>query len=102
MSLNDRISFDTASSGVVQDDVAVIVGQLEALMAARDGQVNRAMSDFQADGVSEDYHAVEQRWQRASDEVRMIIELVKSVLSRNDETAASAQARARSAIQNIG
>lgn len=98
----DRRSYDTAASGTVQGDLGSIVGQLEALIAERDAQVNAAMSDFQADGVSEEYHAVEQRWKRASDEVRTIIALVRSTMGRNDETAVGTQGRARTAVQNIG
>ncbi|MGB3256789.1 MAG: pore-forming ESAT-6 family protein [Ornithinimicrobium sp.] len=102
MPTTDRISFDTGVSGSVQSDIAGLIGRLESLMAQRDSQVSAAMSDFQADGVSEEYHAVEQRWRRASDEVRSIITLVKTTLSRNDETATSTQGRARTAVQNIG
>jgi len=102
MPLADRISFNTASSGQVQGDLAGIIGQLESLMATRDAQVNRAMADFGADGVSDEYHHVEQRWRRASAEVRTIIDLLKTTLSRNDETATAAQSRAATAVANIG
>jgi hypothetical protein len=98
----DRISFDTASSGVFQGDLGSIVGQLESLIATRDAQVSKAMADFQADGVSDEYHHVEQRWHRASHEVRVIINLVKHTMGRNDETAGGAQTRAASAVHNIG
>ncbi len=102
MSSTDRISFDTGASATVQSDVAAIIGRLESLMATREVQVAAAMSDFQADGVSDDYHMVEQRWRRASDEVRSIITLVRTTMARNDETAIAAQGRARVAVQNIG
>lgn len=102
MPSTDRISYDTGVSGAVQSDIGSIIGRLESLMAQRDAQVNAAMADFQADGVSEEYHTVEQRWRRASGEVRGIIDLVRSTLGRNDETAVSTQGRARSAVQNIG
>lgn len=102
MSSSDRNSFDTATSGTVQGDIGSIIGRLEAVMGERDSQVSAAMSDFQADGVSEEYHAVEQRWRRASHEVRTIIHLVRSTLANNDETAMATQGRARNAVQNIG
>ncbi len=102
MSTTDRISFDTGVSASVQADIANLIGRLESLMATRNAQVAAAMSDFQADGVSEDYHMVEQRWRRASDEVRAIISLVRTLLSNNDETALAAQGRARLAVSNIG
>lgn len=102
MPTTDRISFDTSISATVQSDITTLIGRLESLIATRDAQVAAAMSDFQADGVSEDYYTVEQRWRRASDEVRAIIALVRQLLSNNDETATFAQSRARTAVTNIG
>ncbi|MGL4174325.1 MAG: pore-forming ESAT-6 family protein [Actinomycetota bacterium] len=97
-----RVSFDTGSSGVVQGDLGVVIGQLEQVLAVRQAQVAQAMADFQADGVSEEYQHVEQRWSRACAEVRSIIDLLKSTLARNDETAVAAQSRAATAVQGIG
>jgi hypothetical protein len=45
---------------------------------------------------------VEQRWNTAASEVRTIIDLVKTTMARNDEAAATALSRARSAVQGIG
>ncbi len=87
MASTDRRSFDTGVSQQVQGDIAGIVGRLEALMGQRDQAVASAMGDFTADGVSEDYAVVEQRWKSASQEVRTIINLVKTTMMRNDETA---------------
>lgn len=102
MPTSDRISFNTDVSQSVQGDLGGIIGRLEGLIAQRDQQVAAAMSDFQADGVSEEYRHVEQRWDRASKEVRAIIDLVKNTMSRNDETATGAQQRAATAVANIG
>ncbi|PRY62826.1 hypothetical protein BCF74_10333 [Knoellia remsis] len=102
MGTTDRISFDTGASAGVQGDIGTLIGQIESVMGQRDAQVAAAMSDFQADGVSEEYQAVELRWKNAASEVRNIIALVKSTLAENDSTASSAQARARAAVQNIG
>ena len=101
MPTTDRISFDTGVSQSVQGDIAGIIGRLEGLIAQRDQQVATAMADFQADGVSEEYRHVEQRWNRASNEVKSIINLVKTTMGKN-ETATSAQQRAASAVANIG
>lgn len=98
----DRRSFDTGVSQQVQAEVQGIVGRLESVMSQRDQQVNAAMSDFQADGVSEEYRHVEQRWKSAATEVRQIIHLVKQTMLQNDESANTAQNRARSAVQGIG
>jgi uncharacterized protein YukE len=98
----DRRSFDTGVSQQVQGDLAGIVARLEATITQRSADVAAAMSDFEADGVSEEYRAVEQRWNTAATEVRQILDLVKTTMARNDETASAALARARSAVQAIG
>lgn len=98
----DRRSFDTGVSQQVQGDLAGIVARLEANISQRSADVAAAMADFEADGVSEEYRTVEQRWNTAATEVRQIIDLVKTTMLRNDETASTALARARSAVQAIG
>jgi hypothetical protein len=98
----DRTSFDTGASAQVQGDLMGIIGRLEALIGQRDSQVAQAMSDFQADGVSDEYQVVEIRWNRAATEVRQIIDLVKTTMTRNDESATTALSRASSAVQGIG
>lgn len=98
----DRVSFDTDTSASVQGDIQSIIGRLEALIADREKAVSTAMSDFQADGVSEEYQAVEVRFKNAANETRNIISLVKETLNLNDQTATSAGSRARGAVQNIG
>lgn len=98
----DRRSYDTGASGEVQGGLQGIVGQLERVLADRDKAVKAAMSDFQADGVSEEYHGKELRWNRAANEVRSIIQLVRTTLQDNDGTAQSTMAKARAAVDNIG
>jgi len=102
MNVHDRISYDTNASAAVQAEVTTVLGRLESLLAWREAQVSAAMADFYADGVSEEYRAVELCWRRSSDEVRGIVAMVRTVLQRNDETAASAAARARAAVLDIG
>lgn len=98
----DRRSFDTGTSQAVQSDLAGIVSRLEANISQRTADVNAAMSDFQADGVSEEYRVVEQRWTRAASEVQQIITLVRTTMTRNDDTATTALSQARTAVQSIG
>ncbi|MEE1930959.1 pore-forming ESAT-6 family protein [Streptomyces sp. TRM 70351] len=102
MAGEDRRSYDTAASGEVQTNLAGVIGQLEKVIGERDRQVKAAMADFQADGVSEQYHGAEQRWNRSADEVRGIITLLRSVLEKNDGTAAQTLQRAKAAVDGIG
>jgi hypothetical protein len=98
----DRRSYDTGASADAQSNLQAVVGRLEEVIAARDRQVKAAMADFTADGVADEYHGKEMRWNRASQEVKSIIALVKSTLEHNDATAQSTMSRAKSAVDNIG
>ncbi len=98
---NDRRSFDIATSTEAQSNLQAIVAQLEALIKDRDAAVKAAMADFLADGVSEQYHDKEVKWNSAASEVRSIISLVRTTLQRNDETAQSTLSRAKAAVDGI-
>lgn len=98
----DRRSYDTGASGEAQANLAAVVSRLETLLNQRDADVKAAMSDFQADGVSDAYHAKEVRWYKAGHEVRQIIALVKSTMENNDSTAHDTLSRAKAAVDSIG
>ncbi|MFC7306830.1 pore-forming ESAT-6 family protein [Streptomyces monticola] len=98
----DRNSYDISASTEVQGSLLAIIGQLERVLSDRDGAVKAAMTEFQADGVSEEYHGKEVRWNKAANEVREIIRLVRSTMEQNDNTAQSTLSRAKSAVDNIG
>ncbi|UGY93031.1 pore-forming ESAT-6 family protein [Streptomyces gobiensis] len=98
----DRRSYDTGASGEAQSNLQGVIAQLERVIAERDQQVKAAMADFQADGVSEQYHGAEQRWNKSASEVRSIINLLKSTLEKNDGTAQAALKRAKAAVDGIG
>lgn len=98
----DRISFDTGVSSQVQSDVESIASRLESVISERDQQVSAALSDFQMDGADAEYQQVESRWRNASNEVKNIIQLIRTTMAENDQTATSTQSRTRSAIANIG
>ena len=102
MPSTDRRSFDTGVSQQVQSDLAGIITRLETNITQRSSDVAAAMGDFMADGVDEEYRAVEQRWQNAAAEVQQIITLVRTTMTRNDDTAGTALSRARAAVNGIG
>ena len=99
---NDRRSYDTGASGDAQVNIQAVVARLEQVITARDAQVKAAMTDFTADGVADEYHGKELRWNRASQEVKSIIQLLKTVLETNDGTPQHTLSRAKSAVDNIG
>ncbi|WP_399924760.1 pore-forming ESAT-6 family protein [Streptomyces kanamyceticus] len=102
MANQNRRSYDTGASSDVQGGLQIIIGQLERVLGDRDRAVKAAMADYQADGVSDDYHGKEVRWNKAANEVRDIIRLVRDTLEKNDGTAQTTLARARAAVDNIG
>ncbi|MDG9683403.1 pore-forming ESAT-6 family protein [Streptomyces sp. DH18] len=98
----DRRSYDTGASTEVQAALQVVIGRLEQVITARDTQVKAAMNDFAADGVADEYHGKELRWNATSQEVRNIIRLLRTTLEKNDGTATQTLARAKAAVDGIG
>ncbi|MEU6483392.1 pore-forming ESAT-6 family protein [Streptomyces sp. NPDC046887] len=100
--MTDRRAYDTGASSEAQTNIQAVVARLEQVMTARDAQVAAAMTDFAADGVADEYHGKELRWKSASQEVRTIIQLLKTTLEKNDVTAQQTLQRAKSAVDGIG
>jgi len=98
----DRRDYDINASQNAQANFNTVAAALEALLDQRDRDVRAAMSDYAADGVSDDYNAKEQRWKNAGAEVRTIINTLRTSLEENDGTAQTTLSRARSAVENIG
>lgn len=98
----DRRDYDVSASQSAQDNFNAVASRLEALIDQRDGDVRNAMADYQADGVSDEYHGKEQRWHAAAGEVRHIIQTLRTSLTSSDGTAAQTLSKAKSAVDAIG
>ncbi|MGL4340657.1 MAG: pore-forming ESAT-6 family protein [Rhodoglobus sp.] len=98
----DRRDYSVAASQGAQENFARVASQLEALVDQRDRDVKAAQADYIADGVSDQYVAVEARWSRVAGEVKSIIATLRLSLERNDETAQQAIAQAKAAVNGIG
>jgi len=98
----DRRDYDVAASQTAQDNFNRVAAQLEALIDQRDADVRAAMSDYQADGVSDEYQGKELRWKNAAAEVKQIIQTLRRSLASNDDTAQSTLQKAKTAVDNIG
>lgn len=94
-------AYDVGASQEAQGNINTIMNRLETLIGEHDTDVNQAMSEFEATGVSEEYGAKELKWHNAGNEVREIIRLVRETLEGNDATAQEALSRANAAVQNI-
>ena len=98
----DRIDYDSGASSEAQMNFNRVAQRLESLMDARDAEVRSAMSDYQADGVSEEYRGKEARWNAAAGGVREVIRMIRQSLESSDEVAQQAATRAKNAVSAIG
>ena len=102
MSVMDRRSWDDGAADEAVTNFNTVASQLEALIAQRDQDVSKAMSDYSADGVSDQYQAKEQRWHAAADQVKQIIATLRGSLQESGSIATSASQQAAQAVANIG
>ncbi|MEU9025861.1 hypothetical protein F8568_046225 [Actinomadura sp. LD22] len=98
---SDRRSYDLGASGEAQLNIQVIMNRLESLIGLRDADVRAALADWQATGVSDDYHGKEAKWLAAANETREIIRLVKKTLEDNDDIAHRVLGKAHAIVQDI-
>jgi uncharacterized protein YukE len=98
----DRRSWDDGSAESAMENFNRVASALESLISQRDGDVRRAMADYQADGVSDEYQAKEARWHQVADEVRSIIRSLRSSLEQSREIASSTSSNAARAVADIG
>jgi hypothetical protein len=98
----NRNSYDTAASGEVQTTINNLSGQISNLIATHKQNVTAALGDASASGVTENYRAVEDRFNKAADQTLAIIKSLKDTLSQNDATAAATLKKASAAVDGIG
>ena len=94
----DRNDYNVGASQAVQSDFQTIAGQLEAALNRRDADVKAALADYQADGVSDEYAALEAQWNTAGAQIRDVIQTLRTALETNDDIATSALSKARAAL----
>jgi len=98
----DRRDYDSGASAEAQANFNAVASGLEALIAQRDRDVAKAMADYVADGVSEEYRAKEQRWHNVADQVRSIVATLRRSLEDIDGVAAQTIASAKNVVAGIG
>lgn len=95
---SDTNAYDVGASQTVQDDFAIAASNLEAAITRHDTDVKNAMTEYQAQDVSDGYTAMEKQWTDAGTEVKAIIGLLRESLSKNDDVAVSTMHKAMSFI----
>lgn len=98
----EQRSYDTGASEGAQSNFEQVASRLESLISQRDTDVRNAMAQYQADGVSDEYQAKEQRWHTAADGVRNIITTIRNSLQTTDDSAQGALQSARQSVEAIG
>jgi uncharacterized protein YukE len=98
----NRNSYDTAASTEVQAKINSLSGQISGLIATHKQNVTAALSDASASGVTENYRAVEDRFNKAAEQTLAIIQSLKETLAQNDATAAATLKKASAAVDGIG
>lgn len=98
----DRRDYDVSASQEVQATFNRVASQLESLIAQRNRDVEALQAQFDADGVSADFHAKELRWKAAAEEVQTIIRTLRSSMEKNDGTAEQTLSLAKAAVASIG
>jgi hypothetical protein len=98
----NRNSYDTAASGEVQSTINSLSGQIQSLIATHRQNVQAALADASASGVTESYRAVEDRFNKAADSTLQVIQSLKETLAQNDATAAATLKKAQSAVDGMG
>jgi hypothetical protein len=98
----NRNSYDTAASSEVQTTINSLAGQISSLIETHRQNVEAALGDASASGVTENYRAVEDRFNTAADSTLAIIQSLKDTMAANDATAAATLKKASAAVDGIG
>lgn len=99
--MTGRNSYDTAASSEVQTTINNLSGRISGLIEAHRQNVEAALSDASASGVTENYRAVEDKFNTAADATLAVIASLKETLVQNDATAAAALRKASAAVDGI-
>ncbi|MEZ3159428.1 hypothetical protein AB1K54_02645 [Microbacterium sp. BWT-B31] len=94
----DRNDYSVGASQSAQSNFENAAARLEAALQRRDQDVKAALADYQADGVSDEYAALEQQWNTAGAQVRSVISAIRGALEQNDDVALRALTQARASL----
>jgi hypothetical protein len=98
---SDQLGYDTGASGEAQANFAAVAGRLTQLINQHNADVTRAMGDYYAEGVSDEFKGKADRWFKAANQVTSIIGIVQRTMSENDGIGGQGQARAQQAVDSI-
>jgi len=87
-------SWNGAAASEAAGQFTMIADQFLAVLMRRNQQVQQAMADYQASGISDVYWAKEQRWQRAATHARDTVTALCTSLTAAADTAADTSTRA--------
>lgn len=94
-------AYSLSASSETQSTLRDVIDRLDAVLDARDAAVRRAMSDYTAHGVDERYRDAEDRWFRASEQLRETIARLRGALVAADSTARDALSSAWATVSAV-
>ena len=94
----DRNDYNIADSQAAEANMRASAAQLLAVLDSHDADVKALMASYEAEGVSDRMHQLEDNWNKAGQEVRQIIARLIGSMEQSDQIAQTALQRAASAV----
>lgn len=94
----ERNDYNIADSQSAAANMKASANQLLSVLDMREADVKALMANYEAEGVSDRMHQLEDNWHKAGDEVRQIISLLIGALEESDQIAQTALNKAASAV----
>ncbi|SYZ33048.1 Uncharacterised protein [Propionibacterium australiense] len=94
----DRNDYNIADSQAAGANMRAAAAQLLSVLDAHDADVRALMASYEAEGVSDRMHQLEDNWNKAGHEVRQIIAQLIGSMEQSDQIAQTALQRAASAV----
>ncbi|SPF68131.1 Hypothetical protein PROPJV5_1074 [Propionibacterium ruminifibrarum] len=94
----DRNDYNIADSQTAGANMRAAAAQLLAVLDSHDADVKSLMANYEAEGVSDQMHQLEDNWNKAGHEVRQIIAQLIGAMEESDQVAQTALQRAGSAV----
>lgn len=94
----DLNSYDIGASAAAQANFDTVARKLESALNDHSANVKVMMAQYQADGVSDQHQANEQKWDTAANQVHGIINAIRKSLGESDGHAQTALNQANQAV----
>ncbi|MFD7653969.1 WXG100 family type VII secretion target [Actinosynnema sp. NPDC059797] len=94
----DVFSYDEATAGTAQGDIASVAQGIQASLADLTGFVNRVKANWEGDEM-ELYDGIQLKWNNAADTVKQILDSVTQALGTTTSSVQEMRGQVRGALQ---